>query len=90
MLVILIPGLKIIPALYRWKVNLGIYRWVSLRLLGIEQELLDEVTPEKHRELQERLDHIERVVDAMRVPGLIRGSPFYFLRGHIGFCGVSD
>ena len=83
MLVILIPGLKLIPALYRWKVNLGIYRWYRA-LLGVEHELMGELTPEKQAELQQRLDQIERVVNAMRVPASFGGT-FYFLRGHIGF-----
>ncbi|RJX33708.1 MAG: C4-dicarboxylate ABC transporter substrate-binding protein [Oxalobacter sp.] len=83
MLVILIPGIKIIPKIYRWRINLGIYRWYRA-LLGVEQELVGELTPQKHEELRERIDYIEQVVNGMRVPASF-AEQFYVLRGHIGF-----
>lgn len=83
MLMILIPGIKIIPKIYRWRINLGIFRWYRA-LLGVEQELVGELTREKQEELRERLDYIERVVNGMRVPASF-AEQFYVLRGHIGF-----
>ncbi len=83
MLMILIPGIKIIPKIYRWRVNLGIYRWYRA-LLGVEQELIGDVSAEKQQELRERLDYIEQVVNGMRVPASF-AEQFYVLRGHIGF-----
>ncbi len=83
MVVLLIPGLRMIPALYRWRISLGIYRWYRA-LLALEQELLAHVEPEKRQELLSRLDHIERAVNNMKVPASF-AEQFYVLRGHIGF-----
>jgi hypothetical protein len=83
MIVVLIPGLKIIPAIYRWRINLGIYRWYRA-LLVLEQDLIARSAPEKKEDLFERLDRIEQAVNAMRVPASF-AEQFYVLRGHIGF-----
>jgi hypothetical protein len=82
MVVVLIPGVKIIPALYRWRINLGIYRWYRA-LLVLEQDLMH-ASPVKKEELFERLDRIEQAVNVMRVPASF-AEQFYVLRGHIGF-----
>jgi NMT1-like family len=83
MLVVLIPGLKIIPKLYRWRINLGIYRWYRA-LLILEKELTRDVTPDKRLELIERLGQIEQAVNVMKVPASF-AEQFYVLRGHIDF-----
>jgi hypothetical protein len=82
MVIILIPGLKIIPALYRWRVNLGIYRWYRA-LLVLEKDLMH-AAPDKKEELFARLDQIEQAANAMKVPASF-AEQFYVLRGHIGF-----
>ena len=83
MIVLLIPGLRMIPAIYRWRISLGIYRWYRA-LLVLEQELLTHVDPEKRQELFSRLDRIEEAVNNMKVPASF-AEQFYVLRGHIGF-----
>jgi len=83
MVILLIPVLRMIPALYRWRISLGIYRWYRA-LLTLEQELLTHVEPEKRQELFLRLDHIEQAVNNMKVPASF-AEQFYVLRGHIGF-----
>jgi TRAP-type uncharacterized transport system substrate-binding protein len=83
MIVLLIPGLRMIPAIYRWRISMGIYRWYRA-LLALEQELLTRVEPEKRQELLLRLDQIERAVNNMKVPASF-AEQFYVLRGHIGF-----
>jgi len=83
MVVLLIPGLRTIPAIYRWRISLGIYRWYRA-LLALEQELLAHVEPEKRQELLMRLDHIDQAVNKMKVPASF-AEQFYVLRGHIGF-----
>jgi len=82
-IVLLIPGLRIIPALYRWRINVVIYRWYRA-LLALEQELLTHTEPEKRQELLLRLDHIEQEVNTIKVPVSFAGQ-FYVLRGDIGF-----
>jgi hypothetical protein len=83
MVVLLIPGMRMIPALYRWRISLGIYRWYRA-LLSLEQELIAHVEPEERKELLLRLDHIEQAVNNMKVPASF-AEQFYVLRGHIGF-----
>lgn len=81
MVLVLVPGLKLIPAAYKWRVQLHIYRWYR-GLLRLEREL---DTPGGSRdELRRRLDRIEQMVNGMKVPASF-ASQFYGLREHIGF-----
>ena len=83
MIVVLIPVLRIIPALYRWRMKLRIYRWYRV-LLVLEQDLSANLTPEQREELLGRLIHIEKEVNKMKMPASF-GDQFYGLRGHINF-----
>ena len=82
-ILVLIPGLRLIPALYRWRSQLRIYRWYR-KLLVLERELGEEVPPHKRAELESRLNEIEDVVRHMRVPASF-ANLFYMLRGHIDY-----
>ncbi len=46
LIIILIPGLKSIPALFRWRMSLRINRWYRLLLL-VEQDAMTQHSPEK-------------------------------------------
>lgn len=81
MALLLIPGLKLIPAAYKWRIQLNIYRWYR-GLLRLEREL--DSAAGKREELRARLDRIERSVNSMKVPASF-ASQFYGLREHIGF-----
>lgn len=82
-LFVLIPGLRIIPTAYRWRIKLRLYR--SYRaLLVLEREMVAASTPERREELLRRLDHIEKAVDKMKVPASF-ADQFYGLRGDIAF-----
>ncbi len=83
MIILLVPGLRMIPALYRWRINLGIYRWYRA-LLVLEQDMLASTEPDKRKELLARLDRIEQAVNSMKVPTSF-AEQFYVLRGHIVF-----
>ena len=83
MFLVLIPGLRSIPAVYRWRMRMRIYRWYRL-LLAVEEDMRVQSAPEKQEELIERLHHIERQVNKMKVPASFAES-FYVLRGHITF-----
>ena len=82
-IVLMIPAMRAVPALYRWKVSLGIYRWYR-QLMLLEREVIEQYAPEKRVGFLERLDHIERAVNRMKVPASF-ADRFYELRGHIGF-----
>jgi hypothetical protein len=80
-IVVLIPVLRAIPAAYRWKIRLGIYRWYR-SLMALEREMAGQFPPEKREEFLERLDHIERAANRMKIPASF-ADRFYDLRGHI-------
>jgi hypothetical protein len=83
MLVVLIPGLRIIPALYKWRVRLLIAKRYRA-LLAVERDLFGQPTPATRQELLDRLTTIEQSVNSMKVPASF-GDQFYGLRGHLGF-----
>lgn len=94
-IVILVPTVRMIPAIYKWRIKMAIYRRYRL-LLALERELiapptpnrhanvLPPMTPARHAEMIERLDAIEHAVNKMKVP-MSFAENFYDLRGHIAF-----
>src|SRR5205823_3301803 len=66
LVVVLIPGLRTIPALFRWRIKLRLYRWYRALLL-VERDLIVEPAG-KRDELLHRLDDIERAANKMKVP----------------------
>jgi len=80
---VLIPALRLIPAAYRWRSQLRIYRWYR-KLLVLERELGNELPPGKYEELTARLNEIENVVQHMKVPASF-ANLFYSLREHIDY-----
>jgi len=81
--VLLIPGLRLVPALYRWRITSRIYRWYGA-LLALERDILARPTPYNQEELLERLDSLEKAVNRIRMP-VSFADQFYVLRQHIGF-----
>jgi len=67
MILILIPGLKSIPALYRWRMRLRLLRWYRA-LLILEEGLAAQITSQKRNELIGRLNEIEETVNNLKVP----------------------
>jgi TRAP-type uncharacterized transport system substrate-binding protein len=83
MIVLLLPGMRLIPSLYRWRFRSRIFKWYRA-LMVIEQELLTQLASDKRKELLERLNNIEAEVNRMKVPASF-ADQFYVLRGHITF-----
>jgi TRAP-type uncharacterized transport system substrate-binding protein len=81
--VVLIPALRAIPALYRLRIRLRIYRWYRA-LLALERASVAAPTPEKRRESLAKLDRIETEVNRLKVPASF-ADQFYGLREHIQF-----
>jgi len=81
---LLIPALKLAPAIYRWRMESRINRWYRV-LLDLERDAFKPpVDPERREELLRHLDHIENTVSKIVVPASF-GDLFYGLRGHIIF-----
>ena len=83
LIIILIPGVKTIPALFQWRMKLRINRWYRLLLL-VEQDTMAQLSTEKLEALAQRIDEIESEVHKMKVPASY-GDQFYVLRTHISF-----
>jgi len=80
----LIPAMKAIPAIYRWRIEYRINKWYRA-LLDLEREAFAPSTDLKRRkELLRHLDHIENSVSKIVVPANF-GNLFYGLREHISF-----
>jgi TRAP-type uncharacterized transport system substrate-binding protein len=83
LIVVLIPGLRLVPGLYRWRVKSRIYRWYGA-LIAIEREAISGPDTAQRDALLERIDAIEASVNRMKMP-LAFADQFYVLREHIGF-----
>lgn len=82
--ILLIPGLKIIPVIYRWRMRSRVYRWYKV-LFEIERDTFrHSMNSEKLEELHLRLEQIEKSVNKIIVPAAY-GDLLYGLRGHISF-----
>jgi TRAP-type uncharacterized transport system substrate-binding protein len=82
-IVVLIPGLRFIPMVFRWRIRLRIFRWYRA-LLALEEDLVVELSAEVREALLTRLDKIDEAVNKMKVPASY-ADQFYELRGHIAF-----
>lgn len=81
---LLVPSLRVVPAIYRWQMEYRITKWYR-GLLDIERQAFRHWTDlEKREDLLHRLGHIESSVSKITVPAKF-GSLFYGLREHIGF-----
>jgi hypothetical protein len=81
--VLLVPGLRLIPALYRWRVRSRIYRFYG-SLIAIEREALKDPSLQERHVLFQELDQIEAALNELRMP-LAYADAFYVLREHVGF-----
>ena len=81
-ILVLIPAMRIVPALYRWRMTSRIYRWYGA-LQRLEREALKhDADASRRQQLMDELDQIERSVVRIVVPAAF-GDLFYGLRGHI-------
>ncbi|HEY9102909.1 TAXI family TRAP transporter solute-binding subunit [Chitinimonas sp.] len=81
--VLLIPALRILPWLYRWRIHSRIYPWYGA-LMALERGLMNHPRGEDRSALSARLDEIEQAVNKLNVP-LAFIDQLYVLREHIAF-----
>jgi hypothetical protein len=81
--VLLFPALRLIPALYGWRVRSRIYRYYGA-LISIERGALTTSTEEQRLALLAELDEIEASLNTLKMP-LAYADAFYVLREHVGF-----
>jgi TRAP-type uncharacterized transport system substrate-binding protein len=83
MVLILIPGLRLIPAIYKWRMRMLIQKWYR-SLLHLERAISEDSSPTHYAAKLRRLDEIEKAVKQMKVPASF-ADQFYGLRGHIDY-----
>jgi hypothetical protein len=81
--VLLIPGLRVVPLLYRWRLSGRIYRRYG-ELMALERATFGQTTAAQRADLLKRLDEIERRVMTVKLPGSF-ADQVYVLRQHIQF-----
>lgn len=80
---VVIPGLRLAPALYRWRVRSRLYRWYAA-LITVERDMLSSPAPEEVAEILKRIDAIEAAVNSAKMP-VSFADQVYVLRQHIIF-----
>lgn len=82
-ILVLLPGLRLLPWLYSWRIRSRIYRWYG-QLLALERGALADLPHADRRGLIGRLDEIEAAVNRIKVP-VAYADQLYVLREHINF-----
>ena len=82
-LVVLVPGLRMVPAVYGWRVRNRIYKRYG-ELMALERAALGPLNEEQRKELILRVDEIEKSVISIKIPGAY-ADQIYILRQHIKF-----
>jgi hypothetical protein len=83
LVIILIPGLRLIPSLYGWRIRRHIHRRYG-ELMALERAALSPLLPEERAALLERLNEIEKSTITGKIPGSYADEA-YILREHIKF-----
>jgi TRAP-type uncharacterized transport system substrate-binding protein len=81
--VVVIPSLKYLPQLYKWRINSRIHKRYG-ELMALERESLRPMSESRRSELLARLREIEEAVIKRKIPGS-HAEQLYLLRQHIGF-----
>jgi hypothetical protein len=81
--VLFIPGAKVVPWLYKWRVNARIYRRYG-ELMALERVAFGQTTAEQRADLLKRLDEIEQRIITGKMPASV-AEQLYVLRQHIHF-----
>lgn len=83
-LLLLIPALKVVPTVYRWRFEFRINRWYGL-LQPLERDIFQlPLNAVKRAELLSKLEQIEQGVHGIKVPTAF-ANRLYGLREHIRF-----
>ena len=80
---VLIPAMRFLPVVYRWSIQLRIYRCYR-PLLRLERDAAGPLTHERGEDLLRQLSEIEEDVNRLKVPASF-AFQFYELRGHLAF-----
>jgi hypothetical protein len=82
-LVVVLPGLKLVPMIYTWRVRDRLYRRYG-ELIGIERAAFESHSPDERARLLKELDDFEERLIRLRLPAWL-ANELYVLRSHIDF-----
>ncbi|MES2491003.1 MAG: TAXI family TRAP transporter solute-binding subunit [Pseudomonadota bacterium] len=82
-LVVLIPGLRMVPSIYGWRIKNRIYRYYG-DLMALERAALQPLDTVEREALMQRLSDIENAVITVKMPAAF-ADQIYVLRQHINF-----
>ncbi len=83
LLVVVVPSLRYVPLLYRWRIDSRIHRRYG-ELMELERQALGNVSEDRRVEMLRKLAAIEESVISRKMPGS-HAEQVYVLREHIDF-----
>ncbi len=83
LLVVIVPSLRYVPLLYRWRIDSRIHRRYG-ELMELERQALGPLTEQNRTALLQELEAIEKTVISRKMPGS-HAEQVYVLREHIDF-----
>ena len=86
-LLVLIPILKVIPAIYRWRITSRIYRWYG-ELSALESEIKSHYDPARYADYMAKIDSMEDRANNRPIP-VAYTHLRYTLREHINLARAS-
>ena len=81
--VVMIPSLRYLPVLYRWRINTRIHHRYG-ELMELERQTLEPLSDGQRTQMLDRLAAIEKQVISRKMPGS-HAEQVYILREHIDF-----
>jgi TRAP transporter TAXI family solute receptor len=81
LIALMIPLMRVLPAVYSWRMRSRIYRWYG-EMKFLEEKIAPSTSDEEIAHYLEQLDHIEDQANHRRIP-LSYNSELYTLREHI-------
>ena len=81
LVVVIIPTVRLVPVIYRWRVRSRVYRWYGV-LITIEKEIFSDPDPQQKQEILNRLDRVEEAVNRIKMP-LSFADQLFVLRSHV-------
>jgi hypothetical protein len=82
-LVVLIPGLRMVPSIYGWRIKNRIYRYYG-DLMALERASVQPLDTAQREAMMQRLSDIEKAVITVKMPAAF-ADQIYVLRQHINF-----
>ena len=81
LVVVIIPAMRLVPVVYRWRVRSRVYRWYGV-LMAIEKDIFSDPGAAEKKDILKRLDRVEEAVNRIKMP-LSFADQLFVLRSHI-------